>query len=202
MAISQGTLSPLIQHFAFNANRIGQRLGPQTGLDYLFFQMTPSGMAAFLSLFGYSRITALRAASASDAAQIIRDPWVLAASKSNTDAIFLYGPGFTPDVYDYVVRVINQLPGTRGSRIDLVNTGRLAGLSSGLLYVLSAIENPGRAGAAALGVSPNTVGIDISNPFARQLYGSLPPNLFPANSGQYQVTALQRFLGPNFQPIS
>jgi hypothetical protein len=194
MAFAEITAAALTPRFLRNASLIGQRFGPQVGLEYFFYQITPPGIAAFLRLNGFGRVAALRAASASDVARIIRDPWILAATKSNSDAIFLYGPGFTPDVYDQIVRIINQLPGTRGSRIDLVNTGRLAGLSNAFLFVLSVVENPGQAGAAALGVSPYATYADVGNTFVRQFIPGLPPNLFANSGATAQINRL--FGGP------
>jgi hypothetical protein len=187
------TAAALTPRFLQEADFIGRQFGPQAGLDFFFWRITPPGIGQFLIQNGLGNVAMLRAASAGDVNRIIRDPWILQATRSNRDAIFLFGPGFTPDIFDAVVAQINRFPGTRGSRIDLVNTGRLAQLSPQFLFILQAITNPGQAGALALGVSPQATFLDVANLAIQQLSPGLPAGLFAQSAGAN--AAVQRLFG-------
>jgi hypothetical protein len=189
-AVTAAALAPT---FLREADAVGRAFGTQAGLEFFFWRITPPGIAQFLIRNGLGNVAALRAASAGDAARIIRDPWILRATRASRDAIFLFGPGFTPDVFDAVVAQIERLPGTRGSRIDLVNTGRLAQLSPQFLFILQAIENPGLAGAQALGVNPGGNFLNLGNAAARRLIPGLPANLFAQSPGA--VAQVNRLFG-------
>jgi hypothetical protein len=195
MGLQAITAAALTPHFLREADLIGRRFGPQAGLEFFLWRSRPDGIGHFLRQNGYAHIADMRAASSGDVNTIIRDPWVLRASKSSWDAIFLYGPGFTPDIYDAVLRQIEQMPNTRGSRIDLVNTARLAQLSPGMVYMMEAITNPGRAGAAALGVDPRGNYMNLGNAFMRQMMPGMPANLFAQSGGAANWVA-SRFGGP------
>jgi hypothetical protein len=43
-------------------------------------------------------------------------------------ALYLAGPGFTPQTYQQVTNAINAMPGTRGTNIDYAGATALAGL--------------------------------------------------------------------------
>lgn len=168
---NQAVVAALLPRFWGEAMSVLQRYGPQRGIDYFFWRITPPGIGAFLRQNGFGYIANMPAAASGSVDKIIRAKWVLQGAKDDWDAIFLFGPGFTPDIYDRVTNIINHMPGTRGSMIDLVNTARLAQLGPQFEFMMQVVTNPGAAGAQALGVDPNMTSYAFSNLVTRQLTG-------------------------------
>jgi hypothetical protein len=178
------------------ALRTAAQYGPAAAAQNLIYQTSPSGGIRDLMVNnGYKNIANMPAATSGGYYQIINSPLVQQGLKTMNktdyrDAVFTFGPGFTPQVYNAVNNLINQMPGTRGSMIDLVNTTKFAGLPQ-LVPTMQTITNPGAAFINQAHLPASTTYGDLADGFMRNLM-PFAGNLFP---GQSSVPPIIQALG-------
>jgi hypothetical protein len=150
-ALTALALVPTVMQQTMNVMRTS---GVDAAGQFLRYALSNDYLTDLMEMHGLGHIANLTA-TADVARAIYEDPLVNRIIQGDRDAIFLVGPGFTPQMHRWVTSIIERMPGTRGVHIDLVRTAMLAGLPQ-LVPMMQTITNPGAAFVAQTGISPTT----------------------------------------------
>ncbi len=109
--------------------------------------------------------------------QVLRDPTLNQVIQSDPSALYLFGPGFTPQTHQQVNQMIENMPGTNGVYIDYIGTGQFIDqaisplLGTQITPYMQMMSDPGAYGAQVLGVNTNTTNyMDLGTNFMNAFF--------------------------------